>query len=279
MHHGRFEEATTYFDKVREWARRLDDRALAGVTGGLALSFSGACAYALGDLPLAATRFDEALREQQTVDDKWGIGFSLIGSAYAIRDGGDGDRALSLFIMGMTLFENLGDRRMVALALEGVAGLASMRHQPEQAAHLFAIAASVQETSGLPVEPAFRAARERGVAATRVLLGSETFAAAWAAGAAMPLDQVVSQVAALDEVQPNTDTAATPRGSAYDLKLTSREIEVLHLLAQGRSDKEIGAALFISHRTAMNHVSRIIAKLDVSSRAQAVYEATRRGLL
>ena len=65
-----------------------------------------------------------------------------------------------------------------------------------------------------------------------------------------------------------------PAGNA----LTEREIEVLRLLVEGRSDKEIGAALFISHRTAMRHVANILAKLDVSSRTAAAALAHRHGI-
>jgi DNA-binding NarL/FixJ family response regulator len=51
------------------------------------------------------------------------------------------------------------------------------------------------------------------------------------------------------------------------------------LLVEGRSDKEIGAALFISHRTAMNHVARILDKLGVESRTAAATLAMRNQLI
>ncbi len=61
--------------------------------------------------------------------------------------------------------------------------------------------------------------------------------------------------------------------------LSPRELEVLALLAQGKSDKLIAEELFISHHTVMRHVSSIIRKLDVKSRAEAVAEAVRRGIV
>ncbi len=61
--------------------------------------------------------------------------------------------------------------------------------------------------------------------------------------------------------------------------LTQREREVLALVAQGRSNGEIGKQLFISAKTVSVHVSNILAKLDCSSRTEAVAVARRRGLL
>ncbi|XBP94136.1 AAA family ATPase [Micromonospora sp. CCTCC AA 2012012] len=61
--------------------------------------------------------------------------------------------------------------------------------------------------------------------------------------------------------------------------LTSREQEVLRLVAEGHSNSRIAAQLFISPKTASVHVSRIIAKLDVSNRVEAAALAHRLGLL
>ena len=61
--------------------------------------------------------------------------------------------------------------------------------------------------------------------------------------------------------------------------LSEREIDVLKLMAQGKSNKEIGSALFISEGTVKSHVKSIFAKLNVISRTEAVANATRRGLI
>ncbi|MGC4107225.1 MAG: tetratricopeptide repeat protein [Thermomicrobiales bacterium] len=61
--------------------------------------------------------------------------------------------------------------------------------------------------------------------------------------------------------------------------LTERELEVLRLVAQGASAREIGEQLFISPRTASTHVSNILGKLDVSNRAAAVAIAMRAGIV
>jgi DNA-binding NarL/FixJ family response regulator len=61
--------------------------------------------------------------------------------------------------------------------------------------------------------------------------------------------------------------------------LTDRELEVLQLLAQGKSNKEIGAKLFISEFTVKGHLRSIFTKLNVLSRTEAITAATRRGLV
>ena len=61
-------------------------------------------------------------------------------------------------------------------------------------------------------------------------------------------------------------------------ELTRREVEVLELLGQSRRNREIAATLFISERTVKNHVSSILAKLQVNDRTEAALIATRHGL-
>jgi DNA-binding NarL/FixJ family response regulator len=67
-------------------------------------------------------------------------------------------------------------------------------------------------------------------------------------------------------------TAGDPFG------LTPREREVLELVAAGRTNRQIGEELFMSEKTASVHVSRILAKLEVSTRGEAGAVAHRLGL-
>lgn len=59
--------------------------------------------------------------------------------------------------------------------------------------------------------------------------------------------------------------------------LTRRECEVLQLLADGKSNRGIGKALYISEKTVKNHVSNILQKMNVNDRTQAVVEAIKKG--
>src|SRR5205814_8882825 len=61
--------------------------------------------------------------------------------------------------------------------------------------------------------------------------------------------------------------------------LTGRELDVLTLLARGKSNKEIGANLYISETTVKAHLRSIFTKLNVLSRTEAITVASRRGLV
>jgi DNA-binding CsgD family transcriptional regulator len=72
---------------------------------------------------------------------------------------------------------------------------------------------------------------------------------------------------------PRSTTKTNPAG------LTKRELEVLHLLAESQRDKQIARNLHLSEKTVGHHVSSILAKLDKKSRAEAVNEARKLGIL
>lgn len=65
----------------------------------------------------------------------------------------------------------------------------------------------------------------------------------------------------------------------HDESLTGREEQILKLLAEGKSNRAIGQALFITESTVKSHLKSLFVKLDVTSRAEAVALAARRGLV
>ena len=87
----------------------------------------------------------------------------------------------------------------------------------------------------------------------------------------LQLDPVIARrlMSSLREGRENDPTA----------ELTSRELEVLRLVATGKPNKQIATELEISERTARTHVSRILRKLRLSSRTQAALWAVREGLV
>jgi DNA-binding NarL/FixJ family response regulator len=82
-----------------------------------------------------------------------------------------------------------------------------------------------------------------------------------------------------DTIRPEPDEPPLPGTAALRGRgLSDREIEVLTLVAAGFSNRDIGARLFISDKTASVHVSHILAKLDVASRTEAATIGVRLGL-
>ncbi len=117
--------------------------------------------------------------------------------------------------------------------------------------------------------------------AVREAIGEETYARAWREGRRLPLGQLpVEIVAILDAAaaSPSRGMASIPADPAHGTGLTARELEVLRLIVEGRSNREIAETLFVSPRTVDNHVTNILAKLEVKSRTAAVAAARRLGL-
>lgn len=75
------------------------------------------------------------------------------------------------------------------------------------------------------------------------------------------------------------EVTAPTRSRDPAAELTAREMEVLRLIAQGHSNAEIGAELFITERTVKAHVSNLLGKLHLSDRTQAAIYAWREGLM
>jgi DNA-binding CsgD family transcriptional regulator len=117
-------------------------------------------------------------------------------------------------------------------------------------------------------------------AATGPLTAARADAAAMGAAPLLGEIDALARRARVD-VAPREPAAAEPvrdDSPIARLGLTPREREVLELLAEGRTNREIGAALYMSEKTASVHVSRILAKLGVGGRVEAAAVAYRLGM-
>ena len=159
-----------------------------------------------------------------------------------------------------------------------VAELTRAAHAPDPAAWDAPIARA--DALGIPAAGAY--ARWRQAEAALVLgqrhdaVGPLRVAAATAAElGARPLLDEIRALARRGRIDLGD---AADRAGGDDLDLTARERDVLRLVAAGRTNREIGAELFISPKTASVHVSRILRKLNVRGRVEAAAVAHRRGL-
>jgi DNA-binding NarL/FixJ family response regulator len=184
---------------------------------------------------------------------------------YEIRAASDGDEALE--------FLN-GERPALAIVeveLPRLNGLAFLRE--------------LQGTFGDDL-PVILTSAERDTAHDRtvgLLLGADAYLV-------KPLDpaELGARIRRLLRHSGESLTAAHGNGDAHGngnahangrVKLTPRERQILTLLADGQTEKQIAAALFISPKTVATHIQRLLPKLGVNSRAQAVAAAYRDGLI
>jgi DNA-binding CsgD family transcriptional regulator len=184
--------------------------------------------------------------------------------------------------------------RLAAAAQEGgpverarlAQGRAELARARGRSAHKeWAKAAAAWEAIGRPYPAAFARWREADAlaGAGERAPAAEAAAAALAAARTLGADWLIDEVRALadrarlDIVSGNGRADGEPEAPAESdpFGLTPRERQVLALLAEGATNRQIGAALFMAEKTASVHVSRILAKLGVQGRTQAAAVAHR----
>ncbi len=213
-----------------------------------------------GDLVHAAGYCEEALAIFRDLDHVRGIETALNWHAEIALKLGDLPKSLASAHEGLAI-----PRRdpWSSDYLDRVADIAGRAGQAKTAARLYGAADELRERAGRRIEPAFRAEHERRVEVARRALVEADFEAAWAVGRSLAPEEAVAE--ALAVVIKPTDPPP--------FSLSPREAEVLRMLADGLSDRDIAAALFIGERTVNTHVARIYTKLGVHNRAGAVAAA------
>ena len=228
-----------------------------------------------GDADRAGVLAAEALALARQIGHAWVITLALGVLAHIACERDDVVRAVSLYEESLALSRSLGDQRGVAGTLGGIAAIVLARGQPERATRLLGAAQALGDSIGV-THLGHHLYYERILVAARAALNEPVFADAWDEGQALLPEQAIAD--ALGEVELIAQQAADATCKDKAAELTLREREVLRLLVAGQTDREIGEALFISHRTVNAHVAHIFAKLGVDSRAGATAAAVRRGL-
>ncbi|MFN8593198.1 MAG: tetratricopeptide repeat protein [Thermomicrobiales bacterium] len=223
---------------------------------------------------LAVTRFEEALSLARQFEITWIQSTTLNGLAATLLDLGDPSQALSLHQEALHLAEQRGNVADIVDGLEGVARIAAATGQMTEAARLIGAAGAVRVEIDMPLSPTELASIEPVITSIHAAIGPKREAEAMAAGRALTRSEAI---AAASAVAVNAPTAHGRSQGAHGL--TTREMDVLRLLAAGASDREIGEALFISRATASRHVANIFNKLGVDSRVKTITTAKELGLL
>ncbi|HKH37156.1 MAG TPA: LuxR C-terminal-related transcriptional regulator, partial [Rubrobacter sp.] len=197
--------------------------------------------------------------------------------------GGELGRARAQFGENLTLSKKRGDRGTLLMSLEGLACVAGAEGYALQAARLFGAAEALMEVIDYRLVPQERAVLEPYRARVRSRLGETAWEEAVAEGGAMGLDHAIGY--ALSKEKPSerlSPTRSQPQVSStpeHPGGLTSREVEVLGLVAEGLTNAQVAQGLFLSPRTVQRHLNSIYHKLGVSSRTAATRFAIEHSLL
>ena len=237
----------------------------------LSLAILGEGARLRRDLSRAEALLGESLSLAQAAGERWGVSIAHNGLGMLALMRGDAQRARALAQQSLTLTLEFGNTRGSTLALEVLGCAAATEGRGRRAARLFGAAQALRAPIGDFTQAAVRTDRERAIAAARARLGQTEFDAEWAVGQTMTLEEAVTYA--------RSDTGETSgRGSTGRATLTAREVEVLRLVAEGNTNREVGVSLVISEATVKRHLDNIFMKLGVSSRAAATAAALRAGL-
>jgi DNA-binding CsgD family transcriptional regulator len=286
-------------DTALRGTRRQESLALRlqlGDRRGIAISFVnlGEMARAEGDYAGACRWYEQALPILHELGSTLNVAVTLSNLGCVLFHLGDGVRATHFLSEALALARDLNSEALTHLALAGLAGPIAAQAGAAgaaRAARLLGAAAALQDVTGDFLEPIDRADFDANAARARAKLGEQAFAAAWAEGRAMSMDQAIAH--ALESVAEPAEgfTSATssdptprpePRASQAEpalQQLTRRELEVLRLVAEGLTTPQVAERLVLSVRTVENHLRSIYGKLNVSTRAAATRIAVEHGLL
>jgi DNA-binding CsgD family transcriptional regulator len=228
----------------------------------------------------ARTLADEALHLCRQAEFATGmaITFGRLGSQ-ALKEERY-EEAEHFFREALALRLKLDDRYGMANQLTELAYVAAACGGAERAARLDGAAAALRRVTGAKITESHRAEYDRLVAGLQKTLGQDQFEAVWSASQAQTPEQVIATARKIISAELATPSSvSTPVAPPSSAGLTPRELDVLRLLVEGRSDREIGEALFIGTRTVQTHVANLFAKLGVNARAEAAAVAVRRGIV
>jgi predicted ATPase/DNA-binding CsgD family transcriptional regulator len=234
----------------------------------------GQAERARGALDSAAAAHHRAMALLERAGCAEGVNTSRYLQARLAQARGERTQALAMAAHSLQGYREVGNRRDVPSCLDLVAELV-VDETPRRSVHLFAVSEAMRESMGVVLPPVDRASHSAGVAAAQTALGGAAFDTAWAVGRASPPDEGIGLAIACAE------PAAGPGGmvSVSGVQLTPRELEVAGLVGRGHSNKEIAASLVVSLRTAEAHVTNVLNKLGLRSRAQLAVWAAEHGLI
>jgi ATP/maltotriose-dependent transcriptional regulator MalT len=265
-------------------ARRFEQAALdcftsigwqRGLTPVLALL--GLLNYGEGDYESATRLLGRSLSLARKLDADWWSCAALTSLASIAVDRGDIQHAADGLADALDLAQPVGDTESIASSLTSCARLAAARADDELMLRLASAADRISRVSQVRGPLELSRSKRRSFSSDCQPLATASAPAALPPFGILDLDSAVREARRLcDAVRlalPGANTGESIRGG-----LSTRETEVLRLLADGKTNRQIASALVLSDKTVTRHVSNIFDTLGVSSPAAATAFALRGGL-
>jgi predicted ATPase/DNA-binding CsgD family transcriptional regulator len=255
----------------RVFAERLMGEArLAAAGGDYVATISILKAQALNgffdrDLDAVRSAGADGTRLARQVNDRYALGMMLLnlGSAYLIA--GDLDQARPLLAEALQSAHEIDDRVGQYYLLHALGCHAALTGKARLAAQLLGAALTVRTEAGANVMSFIAPQLGQAEESARAAIGSARYDAEFAAG------RQLNRHAAADLALGQSAQSGLSSADGSDARtgvLAPREADVARLVADGLTNKQVGARLFISERTVETHVRSVMNKLGVSSRAQ-----------
>jgi predicted ATPase/DNA-binding CsgD family transcriptional regulator len=216
-----------------------------------------------GDLGAVRSAASQGARLSRESGDLYSLGMMLLNQGFAALISGDLRESGQRLAEGLRIARQLDDRVAQCHLLGALGCCAAGAREPRLAAQLFGAMENLRAEAGARINAGMAPALAQATTSVTTTLGSSRFDTEFKAGQQLSRDAAARL--ALGEAAPATVTASD-HGSTGVLR--RRETDVARLVADGLSNKEIGARLFISERTVESHIRGIMNKLGFSSRAQ-----------
>lgn len=218
-----------------------------------------------GDHSGGLSLLEDCLDVARGAGDVFWRSYALWAIAYVEVAHDSTDRADSATKEALRLQRRMDNRLATAFSLDTLAWVAQRQGRDRRSATLFGAAFSVWETirSSPTFYATFGTEHRKHEEQARTSLGEEAFAESFDQGYDWPVGTALDYA-----LEVKKRSRETTKDNVHPMPLTRREREIAHLVAQGRTNKEIAENLVIALRTVEGHVQHILTKLDFTSRAQ-----------
>lgn len=205
--------------------------------------------------------------EAASVTTGWHRCLALTTRARVAMAEGEPELAERAAYDALTCAADVGAHTCLPDILECLGALAAEQGSHREAARLLGAAEGIRQRMGAVRFKIYDAGQQKSVAALRAAMGDDEFDSAWAHGAAFSAEEAIGYL--------QRGRSERKRASSGWAALTRAELDVVRLVGQGLSNKDIAQRLFVSPRTVQTHLTHVYTKLGFNSRVQLAQQAAQ----